>query len=1460
MPVFGGYETVRELYRSGLASAYTARKVGGDGPDHFVVKCYRPFVMDDQQGAAEKAVADFLDGARAQQKAAAAGGQSWAPVHEIGQVEGGGYFVTDNHHRSVQHLIRGRVKLAGGGLYRIVSGVVQGLIEMKRACDRPHGNLKPSNILLAGKSDLAHARVLLTDPAGPEHLDPQAGDVIDFHAVGALIYQLVLHRTGRAMGGWPAPEGKEWGRLGRNGEPWRQLCNRLLNPNLAPGLLTFDDLADDVGKLRERSRALPAKMLVPVAVLGLGVLAALVVPGLLSDGGGGGGGGGGFGPPEQEHWERLCNSWRWVRPLLGAYRTHKERIPAWEQDEHLRTVALKRLSTVSKNSTAYNPRWFANMSRYTYAEDCAAQPSGKAQSADGVRKTEEALKAIDSLRAALSKDGWPQCKALGDSAASFRQRTWDDRVASYLEGLTEFNEQDVLGYVAGALAAKRALPEIEGEWGKVHQLRGKLAAWGEGDAKPLAGIGTYVQQQVASIDGVSGDTPLAKLLAKLKDLHVPGSLLRSLEQFVDERSKPDARKLDWAYVKEDPPFPAMAEEDLRKGLQAFRDGKFDVLADPRKDPKWAATVDDFFQKEAPARLDALAALIAKPRSSGMLAVIEDQGVRGGFDQKLSAAEKTAEDLRTKLRDLRAFVDQAAGKPCSRQTIVEIHRDMTAVRTRQQELRDAIDGAQRSIAAIQVDMERYLQSSWANYVKALESRDQIRRPQGRKALAAIDSEWVNRRKELIEEARPNREVGELSRKVGALECFLQKLEADFDPNLPAGLTEQQRPWNEQLLANGLGRERAHRVEGTLSYVDWQKVYADQDANAENYPAEKAMQLKTYQAWRTGLGRLVADFNRVQDQLAAGYRLDEKPAADANSLQQLVGRNVGNVVWAGADANQGFQPTHARIVRLRQVRTRTDPAQIVPEVTRGKPREFEVAREAYLRLGGLGWPRNQAELREEAQVRKSLAAIYGQVTDPARQGELLTELSREGRTRWADYMTRQTQAADIQDAVARMKQDFGIDPNDATLPELARFRLAMHDLRQGVAAQPGRLGDAQVKGLVSAFLARTRALSAMASRGDLAPTLAELATVPAATGGGGVDLAKAGPAAVGNWQVTPQGADQVTYSGGGGQGTLVFRKVTPPGGKACFLSTTEVSLGLFRNVLRSSQRWKDVDGLLPLDEDALGPRAWVRGTDDLALADAWLHDLPPTLMGREYPDNKQPPKPADGDPMQHVSLGAAIYFCRLLNCRLPTSSEWLAAHEVNKGAAAQQRPNLRDETWRVQRDHLIGLEENESAQAGLFYPYVAIFLPKGMTPQTKREALPVASAGNDGILWFAKVDSDGQAAFKHLVGNAAEFTYEQPDALGALKSGAQTALAEVTGLVKSAARAEVRVLGASALSPPEEAPEKPQEVTAPRQGEELTQSFSDVGFRLAFFAGRERLQDRVLRLLAGLANQGYLTAQP
>ena len=279
MPVFGGYETVRELYRSGLASASTARKTGGDGADRFVVKAYQPFAAGADPEHIQQELEAFLDGAKAQQKAVAEGAKHWVAVHEVGTVEGGAYFVSDYHPRSVQHLIRGRVKLDGAGLCRIISSVLQGLIEFRRACNRSHGNLKPSNILLTGRKDISRSEAMLTDPAGATALDPKMGNVPDLHAIGELSYQLVLHRPGKAMGGWPAPEAKEWDRLGKNGADWRQLCNRLLNPNLAPGLLTFEDLAGDLKKLRSGGGG-AKKLLVGGVVLALlvgGAVAAVAV-------------------------------------------------------------------------------------------------------------------------------------------------------------------------------------------------------------------------------------------------------------------------------------------------------------------------------------------------------------------------------------------------------------------------------------------------------------------------------------------------------------------------------------------------------------------------------------------------------------------------------------------------------------------------------------------------------------------------------------------------------------------------------------------------------------------------------------------------------------------------------------------------------------------------------------------------------------------------------------------------------------------------------------------------------------------------------------------------------------------------------------------------------------------------------------------------------------------------------
>src|SRR5207302_1669974 len=116
--------------------------------------------------------------------------------------------------RTAQKLVNGKVKLSSAALGALVTGVLAGLEELKTACSRSHGNLKPSNVLLA-PGELSPASVALTDPA-PSRVAAQGGEAADLYALGELIYQLVTYRQfrGQAGRGWPIPADPEWKRLG----------------------------------------------------------------------------------------------------------------------------------------------------------------------------------------------------------------------------------------------------------------------------------------------------------------------------------------------------------------------------------------------------------------------------------------------------------------------------------------------------------------------------------------------------------------------------------------------------------------------------------------------------------------------------------------------------------------------------------------------------------------------------------------------------------------------------------------------------------------------------------------------------------------------------------------------------------------------------------------------------------------------------------------------------------------------------------------------------------------------------------------------------------------------------------------------------------------------------------------------------------------------------------------------
>jgi len=1444
MAVFGGYETVRELYRSGLASAATARKVGGAGGEAFVVKCYRPPSVEGSEDLVRREVETFLDGARAQQKAAASGAAHWAAVHEVGTVEGGGYFVTDYHRRSVQHLIRGRVRLGGGGLYRIVRAVVQGLIELKGACGRPHGNLKPSNILLAGKSNISRATPLLTDPAGAGHLDPKMGDVPDLHAVGELIYQLVLHRTGKAMGGYPAPDSKEWAALGKNGTAWRLLCNRLLNPNLAPGLLTFEDLADDVEKLRERVGGPPVRLAIAAGVLVLAVIGAVLIPGLIGDGGEERKGD--FDPVA---WERLETDFGgWVEPLLAQYQNRA--LSGWERDEHLKKNVLPKISGIITRIKEINPRLIAKY-------------SGSRKTPEAIEKTHEALKTIERLRDDLSEEGWPACRNLAKDLRELRGDPSDhgwDRAVEHLAGLEPFREERLAERVNAILAARRDLTQIREKWEAIQGIREKLETWGQGDVRPLSRFGEYILAETAVPPDVAGGKCLGKLLEKLHDLLAAEGLPRQLEAYID-RPSPPAKPIDWSLVRIDPPFavPAGRKTDdtiLREGRAKLLSGHYDIRPDPRSF-QWKGRVVDAIEN-IKADVGNLSERITKAGA-----------------ELAGLAEALPADSARKLKGLneeQKEIDAAStGYPAELRGIEETYRKVIAIATYDAEHRVEINEGKAEVDSSLKALTASV-SAAAGRIRKLENdiaalrigtlkeeRDRLRRrPKiAVTGLAQINEQWLAQREALLKtETTP----AVLSEKAKRLESFLLDLESRFT-NEPVVKEDQKRQWNQGLVEQHVDSRRGHAVATCLSFVDWAKVLAGQEDS--NFVAMRDDQVKKYNAWRAGISRIVPAFNRIEDALKAGYLLGDTPPSMGTTLGQFYAQQQKVPVFSDPAVSAAVQPWVARLEGLKKLADVNDPQRLLALVNAGRQGSFELARAAWLRLGKLPspWPSSPAELRQEVEARKNLSAVYGLLGDAARKEELQRELAAESPGRWQAYFVSLSDVGQIEDAVGQMGK-FGVKPGGQLSP-LARFRLATYDFRRGVSAQPGKLPDAQVKQIIGDFLAKLNALpGTFRQRSDVSAMMDALGKARAEPGGGGVDLSKAGPAGLAQWRIVRQTPDTVTYSWDGAKEELTFRKVTTTGGKRCFLCTTETSVDLFRKVVAKS--WQDVDALLVPDDDAYGPRVWVRSGGELAVSPRWLHNVHSMIDGvklRLYAEAAKPAEmPTGAHPMQHVSLAGAIYFCRLMNCRLPTSAEWLAALQASKAASAE-KPNLRDETWRIQRDHMISLEEDNGVPVEWNYPYAGIFSPRGVALKKKREALPVAGAGNDKLLWFAKVGEGGQAAFRHLVGNVAEFTYENPEEFQHTKGGAEVTVSEVMKLAK-AAKLAARVIGGSALSAPEVAPRKPQELPDPGSDEDAKQafSFSDVGFRLAFLAGPGRLQDRVLMLLKGIASEGYLSPAP
>jgi hypothetical protein len=457
--MYGNYTLIDELYRTEFGFVGTARAADAPhGAPPRLVKVFSPAVGDE---AARNAEADsFVERARAQQKLAAGDGEHWGRIYDLGRTPDGAYYVTDFHPLTLRKLLDARLDVSAGALYRTVKGIVDGLRELEAALGRPHGNLKPANVLLVGRGEMSRSGVALTDMAAPS-MAASVGGAADRFALGQIIHELVLQRPFDDGTVWPLPPDPTWThRLGPAGEAWRRLCDDLLAPAPPPSASTLAAVAKSVRRLAPRRRGV--RRLVPLS--GAALVALAVVGAILYSG-----------YNAQRHY---CIAKRgWLGDFARAAREPARRA-LYERDPTLKGVIVEfdRLDPASVN--------------------CDARPVPL--SVAEFTRAREAMQSLDRINVALDPENWPAVIRAAKAQRQFRARAWHqpaDAIARLIEGLKP-GQRDLATHVDQFLLLDRFdadVAAIEAAWKAL-----------DGPSKSLQGASDPVFQAMGKVLRESG--------------------------------------------------------------------------------------------------------------------------------------------------------------------------------------------------------------------------------------------------------------------------------------------------------------------------------------------------------------------------------------------------------------------------------------------------------------------------------------------------------------------------------------------------------------------------------------------------------------------------------------------------------------------------------------------------------------------------------------------------------------------------------------------------------------------------------------------------------------------------------------------------------------------------------------------------------------------------------------------
>lgn len=370
------------------------------------------------------------------------------------------------------------------------------------------------------------------------------------------------------------------------------------------------------------------------------------------------------------------------------------------------------------------------------------------------------------------------------------------------------------------------------------------------------------------------------------------------------------------------------------------------------------------------------------------------------------------------------------------------------------------------------------------------------------------------------------------------------------------------------------------------------------------------------------------------------------------------------------------------------------------------------------------------------------------------------------------------------------------------------------------------------------------------------------------------------------------------------TMTFRLVQPSGtGPSAYVCTTETTTETFAAIMKVMGSRPDPTN--PDDATRLGAyadwieyrsgrgfetkdevpstksaqRVWYVSADTLITAPAnqderwsWVNvehpDLPELIriLGseRDLYANERPEWRTVHHPVNSIGPGLAMAVASRIGCRLPSPEEMGAAlDDPNRDAST---PNLRDDRFAAQRDHVLAIRGNPDnkrqfqvpREPDLSYPDAGGFWPRGFeNRRTEENAIVFPDAAPDGSIYPRPVPTEPTDEFCDLIGNVAEWVCgvkrETNDRGEPIRREGPLDDLTVHGILRDAsAEGSIGVMGCSAISCPEAVPD-PRAlcvVAIPFH------QYPDVGFRLAF-TGELQLG---VAFAARISNFGYIPPAP